>query len=140
MEYSITEVTSAEDITKLLITLNKEKESLEYRLTGLNRSHNLMGSASSSLANDIQSVTSQMANYDTQIPNMLEGKLKDKAILERKKLDVKLEMLEQKFDNYDSIAKIQKEEDVNTVQSELTIKTTLIAALETRRTELSTSS
>ena len=136
MKYTVSLLTTVPDCQALVNIATSEKESLEFRKTGLQRQRRTATVNASEVETELVSVNAELAVLQTMLGSLPEGPNKSKVLRDLKRAEYKKFVLEDRKENYGVIALLQKEYDIACVDEEIVQTEGFITALNTRMVEL----
>ena len=136
MNYTVSAIENRADCQVMIDMANEDKDSLEYRKTGLERQHQTTSTTSVSIEADLVAITAELAALQTVYDGLPDGETKDDTQVRITKAQYKKFLLEQRKAGYGSIALLSKEFDIASVDRQLLEVDEYIQALTTRFNEL----
>ena len=136
MPYSVSSLTTAADCDLMLTMVNKQKNDLSFRKISLERQQAHYAENAIELDADLQTATAEANALDAVIATLPDGDVKDDNITRKKKLELKLFLLNDKKQNFGGIALLDKEFDLARVVKELEETEAFIAAVQARKAAL----
>jgi hypothetical protein len=137
MNYSISSIETVAACDALILMVSKDKSDHEFRKLSLTRQYESLSSNSMETSADLAQINSELATIIPLIDTLSSGDYKNDLISKKLKLEAKKFDLENKVADYDMKVKIEKELDINNAESQIANANALLAALDARRTELS---
>lgn len=117
--YSFTRIESAADCDFLLTWASKEKADLTLKKLNEEHSANNYGDTSIEISAVLQGVLAEISALEITIANLPEGTTKQDAIKKKTRLEYRQFVLEDRKENYGSVALLEKQLDVNRINREL---------------------
>jgi len=136
MNYTVSLLTSVPDCQALVNIATEEKDSLQYRKTGLQRQRQTATINASEVETELVSVNAELAVLQTMLDSLPEGANRAKVQRDFKRAEYKKFVLEDRKENYGVMALLQKEYDIACVDEEIAQTDGFITALNTRMSEL----
>lgn len=136
MDYSLVKITSQADCDSLIQLANKEKDDLQYRKTTVTHQNANFAETAADVDAELSSVNAQLTALTTVIAGLPAGQVKDSNITKQKKLELKQFLLNQKKENYGSIALLQNEMEQATIDAQITEVDAFVAAVTTHKATL----
>jgi hypothetical protein len=137
MEFSIQSIQTVAGCDALILMFNKEKADHEFRKLSLTRQYESLSENSSEDNAELTRISNELATITSIIGTLAPGEYQTDLISKKMKLESKKFDLENKVADYDIKAKFEKESDITNVESLIANADALLAALATRRSELS---
>ncbi|MBL0316363.1 MAG: hypothetical protein IPP69_11510 [Flavobacteriales bacterium] len=137
MEFSIQSIQTVAGCDALILMFNKEKADHEFRKLSLTRQYESLSENSSEDNAELTRISNELATITSIIGTLEPGEYQTDLISKKMKLESKKFDLENKVADYDIKAKFEKENDITNVESMITNAEAVLAALATRRSELS---
>ncbi len=136
MNYSVNKLTSKADCDALIQVANKGKDDLQYRKTTVNHQNVNFATTADEVDADLSSTNAQLTALTTVIASLPNGDVKDANITKQKKLELKAFLLNQKKENYGSIALLMNEFEQAKIDLEIAEADSLITAVQTQKAAL----
>lgn len=137
MQFEISSIQTVAACDALTLMLTKEKSDHEFRKLSLSRQLESLSSNSSENGVELAKITAELSTIIPIIDTMQPGEYKTDLITKKMKLEVKKFELENKVAEYDIKSKCEKTLDVTNAESAVSNTEALLAAVDARRTELS---
>lgn len=132
MNYSISNLTLVADCNSLLAWAAREKADLNYKKITIERVSQKYAETSVGLDAEIQGVIAEIAANDTIIAALPEGPTKEEALDKKVRLEYKKFVLENRKENYGTVALLQKESELGRIDQEIAEVDAFVAAVEAR--------
>ena len=136
MTYSVDSLTSVADCDLMLGAAEKEKNDLSFRKTSLERKQTQFAGNAIEVEAGLQATTAELSALDTIIAALPDGQIKNGNITRKKRLELKLYLLNQKKGDNGGIALVDKEFDLGRVIKELEETDAFITAVKARKAAL----
>lgn len=136
MNYSVANLTQVADCNALLSWAARERADLNFKRISDERLTVRYGETAQELDAVLQGVLAELAATETIISVLPEGPTKEEAINKKTRLEYKKFLIETRKESYGSVALLEKEMDLARVMKELDEVDAFIAAIESRKTEL----
>jgi hypothetical protein len=136
MNYSVSMLTTKADCQALIDIASAEKESLQYRRTGLVRQRQSATASSAEIDAELVAVIAELDTLRPLIESLPEGNFKTETIRKYKKSEYKKFLLEQRKGNYGVLALLEKEYDIACVDDSISQTDAFVAALRSRMQDL----
>lgn len=137
MIYSVNKITTQADCDTLIQVANKEKDDLVYKKTTATHQSSNFATTAAEVDAELSSVNAQLSALSTVIAGLPAGQVKDSNVTKQKKLELKQFLLNQKKENYGSIALLQNEMEQATIDAQITEVDAFIADVQTHKATLS---
>jgi hypothetical protein len=132
MNYSIANLTLVADCNSLLAWAAREKADLNYKKITIERVSQKYAETSVGLDAEIQGVIAEIAANDTIIAALPEGPTKEEALDKKVRLEYKKFVLENRKENYGTVALLQKESELGRIDQQIVEVDAFVAAVEAR--------
>lgn len=132
MNYSISNLTLVADCNSLLAWAAREKADLNYKKITIERVAQKYAETSVGLDAEIQGVIAEIAANDTIISVLPEGPTKEEALDKKVRLEYKKFVLENRKENYGTVAFLQKESELGRIDQQIVEVDAFVAAVEAR--------
>ncbi|NNT71684.1 hypothetical protein HKT18_05580 [Flavobacterium sp. IMCC34852] len=132
MNYSISNLTLVADCNSLLAWAAREKADLNYKKITIERVAQKYAETSVGLDAEIQGVIAEIAANDTIISVLPEGPTKEEALDKKVRLEYKKFVLENRKENYGTVALLQKESELGRIDQQILEVDAFVAAVEAR--------
>ena len=132
MNYSISNLTLVADCNSLLAWAAREKADLNYKKITIERVSQKYAETSVGLDAEIQGVIAEIAANDTIIAALPEGPTKEEALDKKVRLEYKKFVLENRKENYGTVALLQKESELGRIDQEIAEVDAFVVAVEAR--------
>ncbi|CAM3925581.1 MULTISPECIES: hypothetical protein [Flavobacterium] len=119
MSYSISSITQVADCDVLLTWAGKEKAELEFKKLSEERLTSKYEDTSVEVEAILQGVIAEISAIDTVISVLPDGPTKEDQIKNKRKLEYKKFVLENRKESYGAVALLEKELDLERVTKEL---------------------
>ena len=136
MNYSVHTLTQVADCNMLLSLAAKEKADLTFKKLSDERMTARFTETALELDAALQGVIAELSAIETIINMLPDGPTKDDAIDKKTRLEYKQFTIENRRENYGTVALLEKEMDLARVNQELNEVEAFMVAIETKRTEL----
>ncbi len=136
MSYTVAKITTIEDCDLLLSLAAKEKADLTFKRLSEERLTLNYSETAVEIDADLQSVNTEITATETIIATLPDGTSKEEAVKKKTKLEYKKFLLNNRKENYGSLALLEKELDLNRVTVEISEIDAFIAAVTARKAEL----
>lgn len=136
MNYSVQNLTQVADCNVLLALAAKERADLDFKRVSEERMTVRFTQTSLEIDAELQGVLAEIAATDTIIAMLPEGPAKEDAKDRKTRLEYRLFTLENRKENYGTVALLEKEMDLSRTVREIEEVDGFIAAVETRKTTL----
>lgn len=136
MNYEVSLLATRADCQVLIDNAVSEKESLNYRKSGLVRNRRSAGENSVSVEADLHATIAEVAANQTRYDSLPEGNAKQEALRQLKKAQYKQFLLEQRRLNYGSLSLLDKDYDIACIDHMLAETDDFILQLTTRMNQL----
>lgn len=136
MIYSVNKITTQADCDTLIQVANKEKDDLVYKKTTATHQSSNFATTAAEVDAELSSVNAQLSALSTVIAGLPAGQVKDSNVTKQKKLELKQFLLNQKKENYGSIALLQNEMEQATIDAQITEVDAFVAAVQTHKATL----
>jgi hypothetical protein len=137
MNYSISSIQTVAACDALILMVNKEKSDHEFRKLSLTRQYESLTENSTENNADLVKINNELNTINTIMQTLSPGEYLTELMSKKKKLESKQFDLDNKVAEYDIKSKFEKELDINNAESQISNVDALLAALDARRTELS---
>ena len=138
MTYSLAALTTKADCDALIDLANLEQDDLNFKKTLQERQYRAVTSGSTGIDAELAGVVSQITALDTAVATFPEGPAKQDLDDKLVALRNKKYLLEKRRRHYGTLALIQKEHAIASVEMQITENTAYIDAVMQRKTELAT--
>lgn len=132
MNYSIANLTLVADCNSLLAWAAREKADLNYKKITIERVSQKYAETSVGLDAELQGVIAEIAANDTIISVLPEGPTKEEALDKKVRLEYKKFVLENRRENYGTVALLQKESELGRIEQEIVEVDAFVVAVEAR--------
>ena len=132
MNYSIANLTVVADCNTLLAWAAREKADLNYKKITIERVSQKYAETSLGLDAEIQGVIAEIAATETIIAALPDGPSKEAAQDKKVTLEYKKFVLENRKENYGTVALLQKESELGRIDQELAEVDAFVTAVEAR--------
>lgn len=132
MNYSISSLTVVADCNSLLAWAAREKADLNYKKITIERVSQKYAETSVGLDAEIQGVIAEIAATETIIAALPDGPSKEAALDKKVTLEYRKFVLENRKENYGTVALLQKESELGRIDQELAEVDAFVAAVEAR--------
>ncbi|MBF6642165.1 hypothetical protein IVB69_11790 [Flavobacterium sp. J49] len=132
MNYSIANLTLVADCNSLLAWAAREKADLNYKKITIERVSQKYAETSVGLDAELQGVIAEIAANDTIISVLPEGPTKEEALDKKVRLEYKKFVLENRRENYGTVALLQKESELGRIDQQILEVDAFVAAVEAR--------
>lgn len=132
MNYSISNLTLVADCNSLLAWAAREKADLNYKKITIERVSQKYAETSVGLDAELQGVIAEIAANDTIISVLPEGPTKEEALDKKVRLEYKKFVLENRRENYGTVALLQKESELGRIDQQILEVDAFVAAVEAR--------
>lgn len=132
MNYSIANLTLVADCNALLAWAAREKADLNFKKITIERVAQKYAETSVGLDAEIQGVIAEIAANDTIISVLPEGPTKEEALDKKVRLEYKKFVLENRKENYGTVALLQKESELGRIDQQIVEVDAFVAAVEAR--------
>ena len=136
MAYSVNALSTAADCDVLLNISAKEKSDLEFKKISLQRQQTNYSKSAVEIDTELQAIAAELTALATVIASLPDGDIKDDTVKKQKKLQLKHFLLEERKENYGSVALLEKEFNLARTEKELQETDAFIAALQARKATL----
>ena len=136
MNYSISSLTQVADCNALVAWAVKEKADLTYKRITNERLSQKYAETSVGLDAEIQGVIAEIAATETIIAALPEGPSKEVQLDKKTTLEYRKFVLENRKENYGTVALLQKESELGRIEQEITEVDAFVAAFEEKKTTL----
>jgi len=136
MNYTVSLLTTRPDCQALIDLANKEKDSLAYRKTGLERQRQTATITSAEIESDLLAVTVELQALQSVFDGLPEGTAKEDIFTRIKRDEYKKFLLEQRKENYGVLALLQKEYDIASTDRGIAETDDFIAQVTVRMNEI----
>lgn len=136
MSYSINRITQVADCDVLLTWAGKEKAELEFKKLSEERLTTKYEDTSVEVEAILQGVIAEIAAVDSIISVLPEGPTKEDQIKNKRKLEYKKFLLENRKESYGAVALLEKEVDLGRVVKELEEIDAFITAITNHKATL----
>lgn len=136
MAYTTSNLNSVEDCDTLILLVQNEIDSLDFKKTGLSYEQGIMSKTALEVDAELASAEAELAAVSQVYAGMLDGKPKDLQLLKKMRLELRVKVLENKEEKYGTIASILHESDLARVNLELVELNSLITSVENRKAEI----
>lgn len=136
MNYSISSLTQVADCNALVAWAVKEKADLTYKRITNERLSQKYAETSVGLDAEIQGVIAEIAATETIIAALPEGPSKEVQLDKKTTLEYRKFVLENRKENYGTVALLQKESELGRIEQEITEVDAFVAAVEEKKTTL----
>ena len=136
MSYSINRITQVADCDVLLTWAGKEKAELEFKKLSEERLTTKYEDTSVEVEAILQGVIAEIAAVDSIIGVLPEGPTKEDQIKNKRKLEYKKFLLENRKESYGAVALLEKEVDLGRVVKELEEIDAFITAITNHKATL----
>ena len=136
MEYSLAQVSTAQDCDLLISIAQLEQDDLNYKKTQQDRQHQAVTTSASSVEADLVGVTAQVTGYQTAIAAMADGPAKNKLLDKLESLEHQQYLLRKRSQRYGILALLQAEYAISCIEKQLLETTAYIDAVTARKAEL----
>lgn len=137
MNYSVSALTQVSDCDALLSWAAREKADLNFKKLSDERMTVRYAETSQELDVILQGVLAELAATETIIAVLPDGPTKDDAIEKKTRLEYKKFLLENRRQNYGSVALLEKEMELARVNQEITEVDAFMTAVTTHKATLS---
>lgn len=136
MEYSITALATIADCDALLAIANLEQEDLDFKKRQQERQYRDVTTGSTGVDAELSGVVSEITGLETAVAGMPDGPAKQ--ILNDKLVDLqhKKYQLEKRRRRYGTLALLQKENAISSIEKQMAEKTVYIDAVTQRKSQL----
>lgn len=132
MNYSISNLTQVADCNSLLAWAAREKADLNYKKITIQRVSEKYAETSVGLDAEIQGVIAEIAATETIIAALPDGPSKEAQLDKKVTLEYRKFVLENRKENYGTVALLQKESELGRIDQELAEVNAFVAAVEAR--------
>ncbi|RYG50016.1 MAG: hypothetical protein EOO01_11645 [Chitinophagaceae bacterium] len=136
MSYTVSSLTTKADCTALLNIANRERETMMYRKTGLQRQNQTATLTSMEIDASLAAVIAEIAALDSILATLPPGPTFEENEVKKTKAEYKKFLLDQRRGSYGPIALVEREYDINCIDSTVVETDLFIAAVTARRDEL----
>lgn len=136
MNYSISSLMQVADCDSLVAWAAREKADLNYKKITIERVAQKYAETSVGLDAEIQGVIAEIAAKETIIAVLPEGPSRETAMDDLTRLEFRKFVLENRKENYGTVALLQKESELGRVNQQIDEVDTFVAAVEARRLSL----
>jgi hypothetical protein len=136
MNYSISSLMQVADCDSLVAWAAREKADLNYKKITIERVAQKYAETSVGLDAEIQGVIAEIAATEIIIAALPEGPSRDTAVDKKVTLEYRKFVLENRKENYGTVALLQKESELGRIDQELAEVDAFMAAVEARRLSL----
>ena len=136
MPYTVTYLTTVADCDLMLAKADQQKSDLNYRKLTLERQKTRFAETAVEVEAELQASNSEATALDAIIASLPDGDTKDETVVRKRKLELKLFLLQQKKDDFGGSALVEKEFDLGRVNKELEEADAFIAAVTARKAAL----
>ncbi len=136
MGYSVNLISTQADCDLLLSLSAKEKSDLEFQKLSQQRQRDSYAANAVGVAAELQTVTAELTALTGIIAALPEGEVKDDNITRQIKLELRKRLLEDKKDNYGTVAVLEKELLIDRIEHELTSLQGFVDAVLARKASL----
>ncbi|MDI9258193.1 hypothetical protein [Flavobacterium sedimenticola] len=136
MEYSISNLTQVTDCNALLAWAARERADLNYKKITNERVTQKYAETSEGLDAEILGVIAEIAATETIIAALPEGPSKEAAMDKKTTLEYRKFVLENRKENYGTVALLQKESELGRVEREMAEVDAFVIAVEARKAAL----
>ena len=137
MNYTVSLLTTGPDCQALIDLANREKNTLAYRKTGLERQRQSATLTSQEIESNLLAVTVELQALQSVYDSLPEGAAKQQALSNIKKSEYKKFLLEQRKENYGVLALLEKEYDIASIDRGIVETESFIGQVTTRMDEIS---
>jgi len=117
--YSLNKINTVADCNVLLTWAEKEKSDLTFKQLSVERVAVNYSSTSIEIDAVLQGVVAEISAIDTIIGTLAEGPTKEDLVKKKTRLEYKRFLLENRKENYGSVALLEKELDLERINKEL---------------------
>jgi len=136
MNYSISSLMQVADCDSLVAWAAREKADLNYKKITIERVAQKYAETSVGLDAEIQGVIAEIAATEIIIAALPEGPSRETAMDKKVTLEYRKFVLENRKENYGTVALLQKESELGRIDQELAEVDAFMAAVEARRLSL----
>jgi hypothetical protein len=136
MNYSISSLMQVADCDSLVAWAAREKADLNYKKITIERVAQKYAETSVGLDAEIQGVIAEIAATEIIIAALPEGPSRETAVDKKVTLEYRKFVLENRKENYGTVALLQKESELGRIDQELAEVDAFMAAVEARRLSL----
>jgi hypothetical protein len=136
MIYSVQNLTEVADCEMLITISQKEKADLEYQKLSAERLTTRYTENSVEIEATLQGVIAELEAVETILTIVPEGPTKDDLLNRKTKLEYKKFLLENRKASYGVVALLEKQMELQRINSEITEVDVFINAVTDRKTEL----
>jgi hypothetical protein len=136
MNYSISSLMQVADCDSLVAWAAREKADLNYKKITIERVTQKYAETSVGLDAEIQGVIAEIAAKETIIAVLPPGPSRETAMDDLTRLEFRKFVLENRKENYGTVALLQKESELGRVNQQIDEVDTFVAAVEARRLSL----
>jgi hypothetical protein len=136
MSYSVEKITTTADCDLLLSLAAKEKADQNFKRLSEERLTLNYSETSIEIDAELQTVNTEIAAMETIIATLPEGNSKEEAVKKKTKLEYKKFLLNNRKENYGTLALLEKELDLNRVTVEISEIDAFIEAITARKAAL----
>ncbi|WP_396158904.1 hypothetical protein [Flavobacterium sp.] len=133
MNYSISSLMQVADCDSLVAWAAREKADLNYKKITIERVAQKYAETSVGLDAEIQGVIAEIAATEIIIAALPEGPSRETAMDKKVTLEYRKFVLENRKENYGTVALLQKESELGRIDQELAEVDAFMAAVEARR-------
>lgn len=130
MNYSISSLTQVADCNSLLAWAAREKADLNYKKITIERVSQKYAETSVGLDAEIQAVIAEIAATETIIAALPEGPTKEAQLDKKVTLEYRKFVLENRKENYGTVALLQKESELGRIDQEIVEVDTFTATIQ----------
>ena len=136
MDYSISSLTQVADCNALVAWAVRENADLNYKKITIERLTQKYAETSVGLDAEIQGVIAELAATETIIAALPQGPSREAAMDKKTTLEFRKFVLENRKENYGTVALLQKESELGRIDQQIAEVDTFVAAVEARRLSL----
>jgi hypothetical protein len=136
MTYSVNLIGTQADCDLLLSLAAKEKSNLEFQKLSQQRQRQNYADTALEVAAELQTVDAELTALGSIITALPDGEVKDDSITRQKRLELRKRLLEDKKDNYGTVAVLEKELGIDRLERELASMQDFVAAVQARKAAL----
>jgi hypothetical protein len=136
MGYSVNLIGTQADCDLLLSLAAKEKSNLEFQKLSTQRQRENYAETAAAVAAELQAVDAELAALGSIIATLPDGDVKDDNITRQKRLELRKRLLDDRKENYGSVALLEKELGIDRIDKELAAMQDFIVAVQERKAVL----
>jgi hypothetical protein len=136
MSFSVSMITTVADCDLLLSLATKEKSDLEFRKLSTERQRSSYAENAGEVEAELAAANAELTAVNTVLGTLPEGPTKDEHITKKMRLELKLRLLNERKENYGTVALLAKEFDQARLEKELLAAQEFTAAVQARKAAL----